>query len=141
MATQAATLRDRIARSSRFASIGLRRSETVVDIQASMDELVSQNLDEAETIGRDIALDALDDRRRFFKYSAVEHAIRSGDRAVTLKAFHSLVSHVEADEMREDARRVGSKAARELHAVRIRELRRIFHDDVVPAFVGEVGEA
>ena len=141
MATPAATLRDRIARSYRFASLGLRRSETAVDIQASMDELVEQNLDEAAVISQDIALDAMDDRRRFFKYTAVEHAIRSGDRTVTLAAFHSLVKHVEADEMREDARRLGSKAARELHAVRIRELRRIFHDDVVPAFVGEVAEA
>lgn len=134
---EATTLRRTLGRSIRFASLGLRRAEIAVDLQSSMDELAAQNLDEAEAIAQEIALDALDDRRRFFKYQALEHAMRRGDLVVARQAFYSLVSHIEADEMREDARRLPRKQVRELHAVRIRELRRIFHDDVVPAFVGD----
>lgn len=131
-----ATPRRSLNRSGRLASIGLRRSEQGMDVQVELEDLARANALEAARVGRDIALDAADDRRRFVKYAAVEHAIRHGSREQQLLAFHSLVAHVEHDELVEDERRLGAKKARELHAVRLASLRRIFRDEIMPLLVG-----
>lgn len=140
MATPAATIRQSLARSGRLARLSsraLRRSEQGMDFQVELEDLEADNRREAVTVQREIDTDAADDRRRFLRYRAVEHAIRHGDRSVQLAAFHSLVAHIEADEMREDAQRLGKKKARELHIMRLRSLRSIFRDEIMPILVGE----
>lgn len=137
MATPATRLRASLGRSGRLASLGLRRSEQGIDFQVELDGLARDNRREATQTDADIVADAVDDRRRFLKYQAVEHAIRHQQRSVQLAAFHQLVAHIEADEMREDQRRLGTKKARELHAIRLTQLRAIFRDEIMPALVGE----
>lgn len=126
--------------SGQFTSPRADLEEEVVDYQAELDELIAKQSRLARQETDAIALDAADDRRRFFKYRAVEWAIRHGDRAAQLAAFHSLVTHVEADELREDERRVGRESALQLLAIKTTELRSIFRSDFVPrilaAFVG-----
>lgn len=137
MATPAATIRESLNKTGRFASLGLRRAEEGMDFQVGLESLANDNSREAEELRREIALDAADDRQRFRKYQAVEWAIRHGTKQEQLLAFHSLVGHVEADEMREDERRVGKRKARLLHAVRLNSLRAIFRDDIMPIFTGD----
>ena len=144
MATPATKLRESLDRSGRLARLssrGLRRSEQGMDFQVELEDLARDNTREAQQLGQDIAVDAADDRRRFLKYRGVEWAIRHGTKDEQLAAFHSLVGHVEADEMREDEARLGSKKARELHAVRLISLRQIFRADVMPILVGESVDA
>lgn len=135
MQTPAATIRESLGRSARFSGLKQKRADKVVDFQVDLEDIAKAEEREAAQIANEIAVDAADDRRRFLKYQAVEHAIRHGDRATQLAAFHSLVNHVEADEMREDARRLPRKLARELHAARLRALRAIFRDDFVPPYL------
>ena len=137
MATPATRIRESLGRSGRLASLGLRRSEQGMDFQVELEDLERDNRREADTVVQDIAVDATDDRRRFLKYRAVEYAIRHGSKSDQLASFHSLVAHVEADEMREDEQRLGTRKARELHAMRLRSLRSIFRDEIMPLLVGE----
>lgn len=140
MATPATTIREKLhngGRLARLSSHKLRRSEQGIDFQVELEDLERDNHREAQVVAQDIEIDAADDRRRFLKYRATEFAIRHGTREEQLAAFHSLVAHVEADEMREDAIRLGAKKARELHVVRLRSLREIFRDELMPLLVGE----
>ena len=140
MATTPATIRESLAKSGRLARLsspGLHRAEQGVDFQVELDDLASDNRREAEALRREIAEDAADDRRRFLKYQAVEHAIRHGDKTLQLAAFHSLVAHIENDELREDERRLGKRQARVLHAARLASLRGIFRDEIMPLLAGE----
>lgn len=141
MATPATTLREKLGRSGRLASLGLRRSEQGIDFQVELEDLERDNHQEARTLDNDIALDAADDRRRFLKYRSVEHALRHGTQAEMLVAFHQLVSHIEHDEMREDASRLGARKARVLHEARLRSLRAIFRDEIMPVLVGAGDQA
>lgn len=134
---QTATIRESLNKTGRFASLGLRRSEQGMDIQIELESLANDNTHEAEETRKEITLDAADDRQRFRKYQAVEWAIRHGTKQEQLLTFHSLVAHVEADEMREDERRVGKRKARLLHAVRLTSLRAIFREDIMPLLVGD----
>lgn len=135
-APTATRIRERIARSDRLSSPLLKRTEKGIDHQVELDDLARQNRDEAAQVDRDIATDAADDRRRFVKYSAIEKALRGGDVPTALAAFHSLVAHVEDDEFHEDARRLGTKRARLIHAERLETLRRIFRDELMPIIGG-----
>lgn len=140
MATPATTIRQSLGKSGRLARLSSRklaRSEQGMDFQVELEDLERQNLSESDAIDSEIAVDLADDRRRFLKYQSVEHAIRHQDTTVQLAAFHSLVAHIEADEMREDTQRLGKRKARQLHAARLRSLRLVFRDEVMPALVGE----
>jgi hypothetical protein len=141
MATPATTIREKLGRSGRLASLGLRRSEQGIDFQVELEDLERDNHQEARTLENEIALDAADDRRRFLKYRAVEHALRHGTQNEQLAAFHQLVGHIEHDEMREDATRLGTRKARLLHEARLRGLRAIFRDEIMPILVGSVDSA
>lgn len=127
------------AGNGRFASPAQDRAEQVIDFQVALEDIEREHEAEAAATAREIAEDGVDDRRRFLKYRAVEHAIRHGDRELQLAAFHSLVAHIEADELREDARRVGRKAALERLQGRLVELRKIFRADFVPLILQELG--
>lgn len=118
-----------------------RRSDLGMDHQVNLEELAHLNVEEGQQLLRDVAADAADDRRRFLKYEAVEHQLRHGTQASQLVAFHQLVAHIEADEMREDDRRLGAVGARRLHASRLTSMRRIFRDDIMPLLVGDRAEA
>lgn len=112
--------------------------DQVVDYQAELDELAAKQATHAADLRADIERDAADDRRRFLKYRAVEFAIRHGSKSDQLAAFHSLVAHVEADELIEDERRVGHEAALRLLAMKTVALRRIFRTDFVPHILASV---
>jgi hypothetical protein len=137
MATPASTIREELGRSGRLASLGLRRSEQGIDFQVELEDLERDNHQESRTLDNEIALDAADDRRRFLKYRSVEHALRHGTQSEMLVAFHQLVAHIEHDEMREDAARLGAKKARELHVARLRGLRSVFREEIMPVLVGD----
>ena len=119
-------------RSTRASRSRAGVEEQVVDYQAELDELASAHNPRVDVVISEIAIDAADDRRRFVKYRAVEHAIRQGDMKVQLATFHSLVAHIEADELREDESRVGHIAALRLLAAKVVALRGLFRDDFVP---------
>lgn len=112
--------------------------DQVVDYQAELDELAAKQASHAADLRADIERDAADDRRRFWKYSAVEKAIRHGSKNDQLAAFHSLVAHVEGDELIEDERRVGHEAALRLLALKTALLRRIFRTDFVPRILASI---
>ena len=137
MAIPATSIREKLGRSGRLASLGLRRAEQGIDFQVELEDLATGNRNESEKLSREIALDVADDRRRFVKYQAVEMAIRHGDQQTQLAAFHSLVAHVERDEMVEDESRLGSHKSRLLHTARLTSLRAIFRDDIMPLLVGD----
>jgi hypothetical protein len=117
----------------RFTSPFADLENDVVEFQSELDLITQRQLAEAVKVDREIAADAADDAARFAHYQRLERAIRGGadtDRLLTL--FHALATHVEADELREDQRRLGRPAALRLLALKVRELRRIFHADFVP---------
>lgn len=115
----------------RFRTARAEIEEQVVDYQAQLDELAASQLTAAAHVRADMERDAADDRRRFFKYQAVEKALVAGDVTVARAAFHSLVIHVERDELLEDERRVGTEASIRLFAGKTAALRTIFHRDFV----------
>lgn len=120
----------------RFTSPQAELEESVVDYQVDLEELAKKHTSLADEQRAEIARDEADDRRRFLKYRAVEHAIRRGDQSVALEAFHQLVAHVEADEMREDEVRLGTEGALRLLAAKSILLRTIFREDFVPRIIG-----
>lgn len=125
----------------RFASPRADAEERVVDYQVELEDLArtlaSQHNADLEVEMADLA----DDRRRFARYQDVEHAIRHLTRDEQLAAFHALVAHVEADEVREDTARNGRLAALRALTVKAVELRRIFKTDFVPRILAGVAEA
>lgn len=122
----------------RFASPVQELAEEVVDFQVALEDIAHEQEAAAAAVTREVREDEADDRRRFVKYQAVEHAIRRGDMATQLVTFHTLVAHVEADELREDARRRGRIPALQALAVRLISLRRIFHADFAPLIMREL---
>jgi hypothetical protein len=116
----------------RFASPAADLEERVVDYQAELDCIAQDRGREIRHLEREIDIDERRDQDRFRHYQFVERAIRRGSMREQLDAFHALVTHVEADELREDECRRGRIPALELLAAKIVELRRIFHDDFAP---------
>lgn len=133
-------IRQRLGSSARLARLSSRKlanSEIGMDHQIELEALATENVAEAQQLDREIAVDVADDRRRFLKYEALDHAIRHSTRETQLLALRSLAAHIEADEMREDAQRLTKRQARGVHARRLVNLRRIFREDIMPLLVGE----
>ena len=127
------------ARSTRAVRGRAQLEERVVDYQAGLHEMGGEARRMASSVEAALEIDERDDLERYTYYQRLERAIRAGaPTALLLEAFHDLVTHVEADELREDQERVGLIPALGRLASRAGTLRSIFRADFVPRILASL---